>query len=241
MNLVLDIGNTNVKWAIFDNNKMIEYHLIKDFSIDRFKSIISKYSEIKNVCVSNNSEEIDYIKKVCTNLNIKHISVNHLLNFPIHIEYDTPKTLGVDRIMLAVGSMIKYTGDKLIIDLGTCITYDLVISNKYIGGQISPGLEMRLASLHSYTNKLPKINFQETDNFIGKTTNESMLIGVCDSLLFEVKNVIEKYKSRYPNIKTIITGGDLKIIKNKIKNINFINPYLLMEGLNYIIACNEEI
>jgi type III pantothenate kinase len=100
---------------------------------------------------------------------------------------------------------------------------------------------MRLTSLHVHTNKLPKINFQHIDNFIGKTTNESMLIGVYDSLLFEVKNVIEKYKSRYPNIRTIITGGDLKIIKNKIKNINFINPYLLMEGLNYIIACNEEI
>ena len=241
MNLVLDIGNTNVKWAIFDNNKMIEYHSIKDFSIDLFKNIISKYSEIKNVCVCNNSEDIDYINKVCLDLRIRYISVHHLLNLPIHIEYNTPKTLGLDRIMLAVGSMIKYTGDKLIIDLGTCVTYDIVIGNKYIGGQISPGLEMRLASLYTYTNKLPKINFQYIDNFIGKTTHESMLIGVYDSLLFEVKNVIEKYKSRYPNIKTIITGGDLKIIKNKIKNINFFNPYLLMEGLNYIIACNEEI
>jgi type III pantothenate kinase len=99
---------------------------------------------------------------------------------------------------------------------------------------------MRLVALHSYTHKLPNINFQESISFIGTTTNESMLIGVYDSVVFEIKNVIEKYKSRYPNVTVVITGGDMKVIKKKIKNINFFDPYLLMEGLNYIIACNEE-
>ena len=148
--------------------------------------------------------------------------------------------MGSDRIALAVGAATKYSGTKLIIDVGTCITYDIVVDNLYVGGQISPGLKMRLAALHLHTQQLPDINFQETSLFIGTTTTESMLIGVYDSFVFEIQNVIEKYKSRYPNIRVVITGGDMKMIKNKIKNINFFDPYLLMEGLNYIIACNED-
>ena len=135
----------------------------------------------------------------------------------------------------------QYEGDKLIIDFGTCITYDLVIGNTYFGGQISPGLVVRLSSLHDYTKKLPQLAFKEINSFIGDTTDKSMLIGVIDSVLFETEKVIQKYKNRYPSIVVIATGGDVEFISERIKNINFIRPHLLMEGLNYIIAFNEKI
>jgi type III pantothenate kinase len=240
MNLVIDIGNTRVKWAIFRNKKMIEYDSTNVFSVEYFENILSKYSMLKAICVSNTSNDVGYIYDSCLNLNIKYVSLRDESKLPLEIQYKTKNTLGSDRIALAVGAVRKYSGVKLIIDLGTCITYDVVVDNVYIGGQISPGLKMRLASLHSDTYKLPDINLQEPESFIGTTTRESMLIGVCDSFVFEIKNVIEKYKSRYPNITVIITGGDMRMMKNKIKNINFFDPYLLMEGLNYIIACNEE-
>ena len=174
----------------------------------------------------------------CLEKDLRYIDIKESSNLPINIEYETPDTLGPDRIALALGSL-KYPGNKLIIDFGTCITYDIVLNNRYIGGQISPGIETRLASLNYSTEKLPKLNLEYLDLHIGKNTHESMLIGVNDSLLFEVKNVIEKYQSRYSNITVIITGGGSEFIKKRIKNINFVNPYLLMEGLNYIIACNE--
>ena len=240
MNLVIDIGNTNIKWGVFRNNKMIEHHSTHAFSVEYFENILSKYSMLKAECVSNTAENINYINECCLKFNINYVSIKNLSKLPVEIQYKTKDTLGSDRIALAVGAATKYSGTKLIIDLGTCITYDIVVDNLYVGGQISPGLKMRLAALHLHTQQLPDINFQETSLFIGTTTTESMLIGVYDSFVFEIKNVIEKYKSRYPNIRVVITGGDMKMIKNKIKNINFFDPYLLMEGLNYIIACNED-
>ena len=158
MNLVIDIGNTNVKWAVFENNKIIEHHLIHDFSSQCFQNFLSKYSILKTVCVSNTSEHIEYIHKACLELNIQYISVKDLSNLPIEIQYTTQDTLGSDRVALAVGAAMKYSGTKLIVDLGTCITYDIVIDNTYIGGQISPGLKMRLVSLNTDTNKLPNIS-----------------------------------------------------------------------------------
>ncbi|MAQ70026.1 MAG: pantothenate kinase [Flavobacteriales bacterium] len=240
MNLVIDIGNTKIKWAVFRNKKMIEYNSAKVFSNEYFQNILSKYSMLKTICVSNTGEDVDYIYKYCLKSNIKYILVHDLSKLPVEIQYKTKNTLGPDRIALAAGAVAKYSGVKLIIDLGTCITYDIIVDNVYVGGQISLGLTMRLAALHSYTHRLPNISFQETSDVIGMTTRDSMLIGVRDSFLFEIKNVIEKYKSRYANVTVITTGGDMMMLKNRIKNINFFDPYLLMEGLNYIIACNEE-
>ena len=240
MHLVLDVGNTNIKWALFDNNMLTDYQLIKDLSYDALKAIILKYQKINTLCVSNNTNRLNFIAKICEELSIKYIELSSSSKLPIEIVYNSIETLGVDRIALAVGST-QYQGNKLVIDFGTCITYDLVIGNTYMGGQISPGLGVRLSSLHDYTQKLPKLELKEMQHFIGDTTDKSMLIGVVDSVLFETEKVIQKYKNRYPSIVVVGTGGDVEFISERIKNINFIRPYLLMEGLNYIIAFNEKI
>tara|TARA_Y100000766_G_C18898104_1_gene601979 strand:+ start:129 stop:854 length:726 start_codon:yes stop_codon:yes gene_type:complete len=241
MNLVLDIGNTRFKWAIFQNNEMLKFDANKSFSIDFLRTLLSTYNKIKNVCLSDTTNlHYDY-KNLFLNLNVNYIEVNQNCKLPIKISYSTPNTLGADRIALSVAASQNYSGDKLIIDLGTCITYDLVRNNDYIGGQISPGLNMRLASLNYYTGNLPKLDFCFTELLVGDNTKNSILIGIYDSVFFEIQNVIEKYKKRYPKIVIIVTGGDMNIVEKKIKNLNFSHPYLLMEGLNSIIAFNEEV
>jgi len=239
MNLVLDLGNTNVKLAIFNNDKIIEYAMVSKLSFTELKKVKYKYPAIKNLCFSNTGPHIKDIERFCQESKIKYVKLDSNCSLPISIEYDTPKTLGSDRIALCVGAHINYPGNKLIIDLGTCLTYDILIKNKYMGGQISPGFQMRLRSLNHYTTNLPKLNFEFTFNEIGKTTKESILLGVYEGILFEIEGIIQKYKLRYPNITVIFTGGDVDFIKKRVKNTNFINPYLLMEGLNYIIASNE--
>tara|TARA_Y100000994_G_scaffold235929_1_gene226070 strand:+ start:510 stop:1229 length:720 start_codon:yes stop_codon:yes gene_type:complete len=239
MNLVLDLGNTNVKWAVLDKDKIIDYKIICDFSIDELIQIRLKYPSINNICCAHSGIFRQSIKKFCKEFKIKYLAVNHSCNLPIKIYYDTPKTLGADRIALCVGAHMTNPGNKLIIDIGTCITYDLLIQNKYIGGQISPGVYMRLNSLYRDTANLPKLNFDIISQDIGKTTKDSILIGVYEGILFEIEGIIQKHKLRYPDMKVFLTGGDSNLFKKRIKHINFINPYLLMEGLNYIIAFNE--
>ena len=241
MNLVLDFGNTNVKWALFHDKNMIKFVSATILTKYAFEEILKKYSNIHNICVVGDSDLTEEIHHICLDNEINYLKLTNSIKLPININYRSPKTLGADRIALVMGAHKLYSKDTLIIDCGTCITYDLLVGNDYLGGQISPGLHMRLSSLHFFTKKLPKLNFDFQDYFIGDSTKKSMLIGVSDSILFEIKDVIQKYRLRYPNINVVITGGDAKFVKNKIKNINFINPYLLMEGLNYIIAFNEEI
>ena len=239
MNLVLDFGNTRLKWAVFEHNSMIFFKSTNIFSSSFFEQLLDKYSDIHNVCVSSNSVIPEFISIMCCKKKINYLVLSVSINLPIEIHYKSLKTLGVDRLGLVLGAYKLYKENLLIIDFGTCITYDLLLDNHYYGGQISPGFNMRLSSLHHYTEKLPKLDFEWVDQHIGNTTKSSMLLGVRDSVLFEVENVIDKYRLRYPNIMIVITGGDIKFVKNKLKNINFIHPYLLMEGLNHIIAFNE--
>ena len=239
MNLILDIGNTNTKLAIFDNNKMINNQIVKSLSFDYLKKTILCYPTIRNLCFSNTSSPIDYIQDLCVKFNIKCFRASCEEKLPILIEYKTPHTLGSDRIALAIGASIKYPGNSLVIDLGTCITYDIILDNIYLGGQISPGLTMRLSALNHYTENLPKIHFKKPQNDIGQNTQDSILLGVYEGIVSEINGIIDKYKSRYSTINIILTGGDKEIFKEKLQNINFIDSYLLMHGLNYIIASNE--
>ena len=241
MNLVIDIGNTRFKWAVFHNNKMLKFESSKKFSSNFVKKIKLEYPELKNVCLSDNTNlNFDY-KTIFSSFNLNYIELNSQCKLPITINYSTPFSLGSDRIALSVAAENNFKGNKLIIDLGTCITYDVVLNSNYIGGQISPGLQMRFASLHHYTDKLPKLDYINRDISVGQSTRDSILVGVYDSIFFEIESVVNKYKRLYPTIVTIATGGDMNIIEKKIKNINFFSPYLLMEGLNSIIAFNEEV
>jgi type III pantothenate kinase len=148
--------------------------------------------------------------------------------------------LGNDRIALVSSASIKYPHENvLIIDVGTCITYDFINNeNQYTGGAISPGLNMRLRSLNKFTGKLPLIKLKEIDNFNGLNTKDSINIGVLKGVIFEIQGFINKYSSDNQNLTVILTGGNSKFLSKQLKISIFANQNFLVEGLNELIKLN---
>ena len=155
--------------------------------------------------------------------------------------YKTPHTLGVDRIALVSGGIKKYPNKNvLLIDAGTCITFDFVNSkSEYLGGAISPGITMRYKALHNFTANLPLLEKNELKNFIGKSTNESINSGVVNGVIKELDGVILEYKEKYGNLTVVLTGGDTNFLSKQLKSSIFANQNFLLKGLNEILIFNK--
>jgi len=241
MNLVIDIGNSKVKFFLFENNKTIHKEICDNQDFKKTLDSISNKNNIKNVISSSVSSNYDlYIEESLNNSKYTSLSNDNLL-IPFKNNYKTKKSLGQDRIALVSSAIYNYPNqDSLIIDLGTCITYDFVDSNKtYHGGAISPGFKLRYSSLNTYTSNLPLLELEETENIIGSTTNESIHSGIYNGVIAEVNNYIDLLKKEYPQLNVIIVGGFSKFLLNRIKNAIFANQDFLAQGLNYIINYNE--
>lgn len=156
---------------------------------------------------------------------------------PVRLNYATPETLGLDRIALAVAAACKYPGqDCLVIDAGTAITYDFIDrSATYHGGGISPGLRMRYQALHHFTARLPLVDHKSDVELLGDSTQNSIRSGVWWGLYHEVFGIIEDYRQRYPQLISLLTGGDAALFDETPKNSIFAAPDFLLEGLNHIL------
>ena len=241
MNLVIDIGNSKVKFFLFENNKTIHKEICDNTDFTKTLDSISNRNKIKNVITSSVSSNHDqYIIESLNNSKCISLSNDNLL-IPFKNNYRTKNSLGQDRIALVSSAIYHYPNqDNLIIDLGTCITYDFVDSNKtYHGGAISPGFQLRYSSLNTHTSNLPLLEFEETENLIGSTTDESIHSGIYNGVIAEVNNYIDLLKKEYPNLNVIIVGGFSKFLLNRIKNAIFADQDFLAQGLNYIINYNE--
>jgi len=168
------------------------------------------------------------------------LELSHSLKLPITIDYKTPNTLGKDRIAGAVGAQSLFLKENiLIIDAGTCITYDVVEANgTYIGGSISPGMLMRFKSLNNFTHKLPLVPYREFNELTGKTTEESILSGVISGIAFEMHGFINGYLEKYSSLKIILTGGDAVYFEKTLKNDIFVNSNIVLIGLKEILNYN---
>ena len=241
MNLVIDIGNSKVKFFLFENNKTIHKEICDHPDFRKKLDSISDRNSIKNVITSSVSNNHDqYIIESLNNSKYICLSNDNLL-IPFINNYKTKNSLGQDRIALVSSAIYNYPNqDNLIIDLGTCITYDFVDSNKiYHGGAISPGIQLRYSSLNTQTSNLPLLEFEETENLIGSTTNESIHSGIYNGVIAEVNNYIDILKKEHPKLNVIIVGGFSKFLLNRIKNAIFADQDFLAQGLNYIINYNE--
>jgi len=167
-------------------------------------------------------------------LNIHFVS--HKDQFPFQNTYETPQTLGIDRMVLAAGATLQFPNqNRLVIDVGTCITYDFIDDkDNYLGGAISPGLQLRYKALHDYTAKLPLLALDNPNNFIGKSTLESIHSGVVNGLAFEIDGFINEYKNQFSKFIIILTGGDTEFLANRLKNTIFANSNFLLESLNQL-------
>ena len=240
MNLAIDVGNTRVKAAVFEGDKLlvIEYFKREEI-ITELKKIFKTY-QIKEAIITNvasvSSEVLEEINKI-----VRLTRVNSLMKLPFTNNYATPHTLGLDRLALVFGAVLKYDNQNtLIIDAGTCITYDFVDKeNKYFGGAISPGLEMRYKSLHHFTSKLPLLDVTIPNQFVGNSTEESIHSGVVNGLLQEIEGVISQYKNKYSDLTVVLTGGDTNFLSKQLKSSIFANQNFLLEGLNRILIFNN--
>ena len=241
MNLIIDIGNTRVKAAVFEGTKVVEIFIFKKRSIiSELKKIKEKYS-ISHAILSSVSKMSEIKKKKMEEfLNV--VSLTALTKVPFFNLYKTPNTLGVDRIALVANAVVKFSNKNvLIIDAGTCITYDFINRNKeYLGGAISPGVEMRFKSLHAFTSKLPKLNAEVLHNITGASTQESINSGVVNGIIQEIEGVINQYQNKYLDLTVVLTGGDTNFLSKQLKSSIFANQNFLLEGLNEILIFNKD-
>ena len=241
MNLVLDLGNSYGKIAVCEGSNVIEvavYDKITSLEVSYFNT---RYAGIKGVIVSsvvNDSREmIDYLGSLFSTC----IELDHNTPIPIVNRYRTPETLGYDRIAAAVGAYTIYPGKTvLVIDAGTAITYDVVSSEgEYLGGNISPGMEIRFKSLNKYTNRLPHLERpDDKPNLVGSSTREAIQAGIVNGILFEVDGFIGSISHDHPKLQVVLTGGDAKYFEGKLKSSIFVHLNLNLIGLNRILEHN---
>jgi type III pantothenate kinase len=239
MNLVIDIGNTRIKIAVFQNSKLIHNEgITKENLVNNAMLLIKKFDCTNAIISSVGSLKKSQIDQLRTEINL--IELNFKTKVPFKNSYSTPKTLGVDRIALISSAISKFPNKNvLVIDTGTCITYDFLDSKGcYFGGAISPGINLRYKSLHTFTDKLPLLAPVDTNQVIGRTTEESIHLGVINGTINEIDSFINQYRKKNKDLTVVLTGGDANFLANKLKNGIFANPFFLLEGLNNILIYN---
>ena len=240
MKLVIDIGNSKVKAGVFDKKQLIEIFIAPVIAIDFIKEINYKYKEIHSVILSTVKEVSDEVINYLKN-NFHLIEFDSETKIPIKNYYKTPGTLGKDRLAGVIAANSIYPGENvLVIDAGTCVTFDLINSRgEYYGGSISPGLTMRFNALHTFTDKLPLIHLTNFNELTGTDTKESILAGVINGILAEAEGIIKKYSSVYCPLKIIICGGDAQFFAVRLNYSIFAVAELVLIGLNEILDYND--
>jgi type III pantothenate kinase len=234
MVLTIDVGNTRIKGAVFEGSILLEYFIfVKSEHKKNIENILKKHKKLTHLVISSvGNLEKDAFLDFNNRLNVHFISYKDV--FPFVNKYATPQTLGIDRMVLAAGAMLQFPNqNRLVIDAGTCITYDFIDENDaYLGGAIAPGLRLRYESLHNFTAKLPLLTLENPDFLIGKSTAESIHSGVVNGFVYEIDGFIDEYKALYSNFIIILTGGDTDFLAKRLKNTIFANSNFLLESLN---------
>ena len=239
--LILDFGNTLQKLAVFEGHDMLDETVFSMITPDQVIEYVHRKGPFN---ASILSAVVDYPSEIKTFLerNMRFVELLDSTPIPITNNYRTPKTLGKDRIAAVVGAAALYPHTNiLVIDAGTCITYDLISkTGDYPGGAISPGITMRFKAMNAFTGKLPLIEAEPFGSLVGKSTKESMLSGVMNGTIEEIKGIIMRYQEQFENLSIVITGGDHKYLLSKLKNNIFAVPNLVLRGLNEILEYNEK-
>ena len=243
MNLVIDIGNTRTKFSVFNRGEIIITVPVEEFQLSYIDVLQNEHPQLKSVILSSVKDYSPEFKKMLKTKFDTFIELDENTPLPIENCYQTKNTLGKDRIAAVVGAFDLYPNQNLlVIDAGTALTYDILNEKgQYLGGNISLGIEMRLKALNKFTGKLPLIQKKEWNKLYGTTTEEAILVGVLNGIVFEVDKTIDTFKEFYKNLKVIITGGDAEFFDKKLKNSFFVNFNLLALGLNRILEYNGKI
>lgn len=237
MNLVVDYGNTSAKVGIFDHHTLIEKNVFTETSA--FQHFLQNFSG-EFIILSSVSADANVLISSIKIPRQKIFILDHTLPLPVANCYATPATLGVDRIAAVCGAYQLFPKTNcLVIDAGTCVTYEFIDADAmYRGGSISPGLRMRLQAMHTFTARLPLVEFNHEIDLTGNSTETCLQSGAFYGLLEELNGIIRRYQEKYADLKVILCGGDAPFFENKLKGSIFAIPELVLYGLNSILRHN---
>ena len=238
MNLIIDTGNTRTKLALFKKEEFISVQKIKNTAVLTELKLLFKTEAIQNCIISSVAGIPQEILQFLTKQS-RLIILDSTTKIPFKNLYKTPKTLGVDRIALMAAAQKNYPHKNvLVIDAGTCITYDFLNDkNEYFGGAIAPGLKMKYKAMHQFTANLPLLK-PKANVKIGNSTKNAMHQGVINGTVLEMEGIIHQYKKNNDNLTVVLTGGDTIFLAKLLKSSIFANPNFLLEGLNHILNYN---
>ena len=240
MNLIADIGNSSTKLALFDGKKKISVARINEINCADLDKILTS-NKIEKAIVSSVKQLPEFVSDLLVGTIPSVHILSHESKLPFKIEYETPGTLGPDRIAAVAGAYELHPGrEALVIDAGTAITYDLLSGRSYKGGNISPGITMRFRALHQFTGKLPLITEFSEYSFPGRNTADAIAAGVITGVMYEINEYIRTFEEKHPGIKVIITGGDGRMLSGKISYRVAYLPDIVIDGLNFILEYNAK-
>lgn len=243
MNLCIDQGNSRTKVALMtDDGQMINHFIYKSFSSTDVERLFDLYDITDSIISSVVNIEAAVVNTL-SRRSRHFVLFDHNTPVPIVNKYDTPQTLGQDRLAAAVGAnSICPNENLLIIDVGSAITYDFVTAEgEYLGGNIAPGLKMRFTMLQRMTKKLPLVEVEEKEliPLFGKNTRDAIAAGVIRGIAYEVKGYIRTLKERVPHVQTFLTGGNAPFVMNNVRMDMHYEKHLVLRGLNTILVYNK--
>jgi type III pantothenate kinase len=242
VNLIIEQGNTSTKLAIYNQGGLEVSFLYKEAGSETVEALFDRY-DLKQGIMSSVVESDTRIQDLLRQRLPVFICLDEQVALPVKIQYQTPSTLGKDRIAAVVGANYLQPGhDILVIDAGTAVTYELIdASGTYLGGNISPGMTTRFKALNYYTHQLPLV--QETEDIpnIGDSTETAIQAGVVNGMIYEMDGYINDLRLKYPNLLVFLTGGHSFYFERRLKNVIFADVNLVMTGLNRILEYNVEI
>jgi len=239
VSLCFDYGNTRKKFAVFNDDVLKEVDVLEEGGVQEIRRVLERFNPERTI-LSSVVEHDPAIEALLAEASTFH-KLSHLSKFPFTVPVGKPETMGADRIALAA-AVIKFHPGKnnLVIGLGTAITYNFINKyNEFLGGGISPGMEMRFRSLKDYTAKLPLVKKDWNYPLIGYDTRTNILSGVILGMAKEIDGTIDSYKERYGNFNVVITGGDSTYFALHLKNPIFADPDFLYKGLYAISEYNN--
>ena len=237
--LCFDFGNTRMKCAVFIDGSFAEELVLADDSADTIRGLIDRYRPDRSILSSvvNHNPVMEELLRTATHFH----RLDHHSRVPVTTPVGKPESIGADRLALVVAAATLFPGkNNLVIGLGSAITYNYV--NKYkefIGGGISPGMEMRFKSLQAFTAKLPLIKADWNFPLAGYDTRTNILSGVILGMAKEIDGIIEAYEEKYDNFNVLLSGGDAGYFTRRLKKRIFVDPYLIYKGLYAISTFNR--
>ncbi len=241
MKLVIDIGNTRTKVGVFKKAKLKKKEIWLEWNLDRLKAFVAEW-DIQQVALSTSAKVSKSVERYLSK-HFYYIRLTEQTPLPIKNHYQTPKTLGKDRLAAVMGAYALYPNQNcLVIDAGTCITYDLLTKEgDYWGGNIAPGVKMRFQAMHEFTANLPLVDFRKLKKDYGYSTVTAMRVGGQLGAVLEMDGFIRLYEAQYGRINTILTGGDAIFFDKNLKTKIFVNHNLVFTGLNKILEYNAQL